>query len=403
MYAMMATAKSAEGVLDQAIVTVVTCNHLHYARALATSVREYNKALPIFVCLVDRPPIVLDDSGLGIQYIFADTLVVPEWRRFAFQYSGFELSCALKPFVLEHMASLGVRKIVYLDADIQVYGQLDVVIEMLNHYDILLTPHLTEPLPHQEQIPSYPFIRLYGSYNAGFVAIRVTESSLRFVQWWKEICRQHCILRLGDGVCHDQSWLDFVPGLFDGVRIVRDPGWNVAYWNLSGRVLRQDGLGRWLANGHPLIFFHFSGFDPEYPEVLTRYLHQTAAHKGACISELLREYGTRLNTGGRSVCESWGYEFDTLNNGTRILPAWRDAIRTCQSLSVSIHDPFDATTNQGLIQLLNAISFPSNLANGTVLQDIKSLLKQLCPPVLLSAKRRIMCGRGASDIRKVEL
>ena len=36
------------------------------------------------------------------------------------------------------------------------------------------------------------------------------------------------------GVYTDQRWCDLVPALFDGVKVLRDPGLNVASWNLVG-------------------------------------------------------------------------------------------------------------------------------------------------------------------------
>ena len=60
------------------------------------------------------------------------------------------------------------------------------------------------------------------------------------------------------GYVGDQRWLDLVPGMFDGVRVVRHPGWNVGRWNLDGRPLTSVN-GEWRVGGEPLVFFHFSG------------------------------------------------------------------------------------------------------------------------------------------------
>ena len=63
------------------------------------------------------------------------------------------------------------------------------------------------------------------------------------------------------GMHVDQKWMDLVPGLFGEVFIMREPGYNVAYWNLHSRTV--DLLnGRVRVNGKPCYFFHFSGFDP---------------------------------------------------------------------------------------------------------------------------------------------
>ena len=48
---------------------------------------------------------------------------------------------------------------------------------------------------------------------------------------------------------------------------------NVAYWNLHERELTRDATGRWFVNDQPLRFFHFSGFNPREPHLLSK--HQT--------------------------------------------------------------------------------------------------------------------------------
>ena len=66
----------------------------------------------------------------------------------------------------------------------------------------------------------------------------------------------------------DQRVVDFVPAFFEP-SILKDPGYNVAYWNLHGREVTADGpaLRREQA---PLRFFHFSGFDIRSPWLLSR-------------------------------------------------------------------------------------------------------------------------------------
>ena len=67
----------------------------------------------------------------------------------------------------------------------------------------------------------------------------------------------------------DQRWVDFVPSFFDH-HILKDPGYNVAYWNLHGREVFSDG-DRYLVDGVPLRFFHFSGFDARKPWLLSKH------------------------------------------------------------------------------------------------------------------------------------
>ena len=56
-----------------------------------------------------------------------------------------------------------------------------------------------------------------------------------------------------------------MPGYFEGVHILRDPGYNVAYWTLHERgVSVVDGQAT--VGGGPCYFVHFSGYDPNDPQ-----------------------------------------------------------------------------------------------------------------------------------------
>ena len=68
----------------------------------------------------------------------------------------------------------------------------------------------------------------------------------------------------------DQRWMDLAPGLIPSLFVLRDPGYNVAYWNLSSRDVRRTGDG-YTVNGRPLRFFHFSGYDPAQPQLLSKH------------------------------------------------------------------------------------------------------------------------------------
>jgi hypothetical protein len=325
-----------------AVVTVVTRNYLHYARALAASIRDLHAHLPIFVCVVDRPEVQLDDSELGIEYVFADTLGIPNWRRFAFQYTAFELSCALKPFVLEHLAKRGIEKLIYLDADIQVYHRLDPIFEQLERHDILLTPHLATPLPLDRFLELTRDIRWKGTYNAGFVAVKKAAATSDFLSWWRRVNTEMCVCEPHRGVFVDQCWLDLVPGMFDSVGIIRDSGWNVAYWNLPVRCLTRDPDGRVLANGNPLLFFHFTGFELEEPSALSRHAPSIRIAENTVLAELVAQYQRRFSVTKRQECESWGYGYALLDDGTPIPLKWRQLVRQ-GGLPNEIDDPFDAS------------------------------------------------------------
>ena len=70
----------------------------------------------------------------------------------------------------------------------------------------------------------------------------------------------------------DQKWVDLGFGYFGG-HVLRDPGYNVAYWNAEFRQLETTAGGQLTVNGDtPLRFFHFSGYSPRRPHLLSKWL-----------------------------------------------------------------------------------------------------------------------------------
>ncbi len=327
---------------DFAIVTSVTRNYLHLARALALSVHEAHPEAPVFACVADRTEAPLQPASEPCQIVYADELGIPNWPRFSFQYTGKELAAALKPFAIERVLLSGdFAGVIYFDADIQVYNSLNHLIRSCEDCCIVLTPHVCSPLPTDGIWDEQAFLRA-GVYNSGFLALKRSATALEMLRWWKAKLSRRCIHDQADGLrCWDQGWLDLVPGLFDGVRIERGAGYNVAYWNLSDRRVRRSEDGKVLANEDPLVFFHFSGFDPSKPDKLSIYTDRAWLPELPVLNELAAAYVRRLNECGRETCTRWGYGFDRLKDGTPIQPLWREAIRTDDPSLASVENPFD--------------------------------------------------------------
>ena len=110
-----------------------------------------------------------------------------------------------------------------------------------------------------------------GIYNLGYVSVASRPEVDRLIDWWADRLRRDCRVDPVWGYFVDQRWFDLVPGFLTDFAIVRDPEFNVAYWNLHSRRLERNG-GEYLVDGRPLAFFHFSGFDPARP--LSLSLHQ---------------------------------------------------------------------------------------------------------------------------------
>ncbi len=126
----------------------------------------------------------------------------------------------------------------------------------------------------------------------------------------------------------DQRWVDFVPSFFDH-HILKDPGYNVAYWNLHGREVFNDG-DRYLVNGVPLRFFHFSGFDARKPWLLSKHQGErprVLLSERPALAQLCRDYLARLEAAGILAEHKPPY-------GWNVLP-WRHSHHDADAAAVS--------------------------------------------------------------------
>ena len=342
----------------RAFVTVVTRNYAHFAQVLLQCCREHHPNCDVFVCYADRPPDSWKESTEDAQVIYGDQLKIENWHRVRFQYTAFELACALKPFAIETVLQRGYDEVIYLDGDMAVYGPLTEVFQSLERNSIVLTPHLLTPIPNDGQRPHESAFLVSGTYNAGFFAVRASETTSKFLTWWQRMCQRHCIVDLAASLFVDQKWLELVPGMFDGVCILRNPGYNAGHWSLSQFSITacesssstRSGVS---IGGAPLVLFHFSGMTPSRSQEYLKSQTRTSLAANPPLERLVDQYHDRLAAAGMKTCTAWGYEFESLSDGTQIHPAWREAIRQNHQRLVNVQNPFDVAMHPELhVQLV---------------------------------------------------
>lgn len=338
-----------------AIVTVVSRNYLAGARVLMNSVRAVAPQAATFICLADRPPHDWNAGEEPAECFFADRLSIPQWKRFAFRYQSLELACALKPRAMQHVLELGFEKVIYVDGDQYFYSRPDALIAALERDDVVLTPHLTSPLSVDRPSERDLMILRAGAYNAGLIGVRRSPTADRLLQWWAERLSFESVVDVHGGQVGDQRWLDLVPGLFSGVRIERSPGINAAFWTLWSHPLTYDDDVGYQIGSTPLVDFHFSGFDPQCPLMLSRHDPYATPSTSAALARLTSDYAGRLLGMGWAKCRAWGYEFERLRDGTLVRPYWREAVRLCHESLADIEDPFDTETHPDLVTRLSAL------------------------------------------------
>ena len=240
-----------------AIFTACSANYLTKAMAMCLSVLDHEpQATPVILLVDSKRDVQLRDPRVRI--VWAEDLDFPDYLKCAFKYNIIELNTALKPFMALRLLEMFDR-VIYLDPDVCVYAPLASVHAALETHSTALTPHALSPYSGEGRPDDQDLLR-FGACNLGFFAVRADDNARALLRWWDAQCRVQCFYEPQIGLGVDQKWLDLAPSFFDGVHLLRDPGLNVAFWNLHERQLTRDG-DRWIVNGGgPLRFVHFSSF-----------------------------------------------------------------------------------------------------------------------------------------------
>ncbi len=301
--------------------TSVTCAYLPRARILAASVRKHQPDWAMWAVLVDIPP-----PGLDLKTAFAGfdrvvdarTLIAGDFEAWVFGHDAIAACCAVKGPMLRHLLELGAARVVYLDPDIALFAPLP----DLGDAPILLTPHRLSP---DADTPSgraaaRDAMRT-GVHNLGFLSVTDAAEGVAFAEWWTARLMEACVDDPARGLFVDQRYCDQVPALFPGAEALRDPGCNVATWNLDQRPLAFDGGGVPTACGGTLRFMHFS----KHGGAGERAIMGHAASNPVAL-ELWNWYGRKLGGESRDTATGWRWATDDSGRPipARMRQAWRE-------------------------------------------------------------------------------
>jgi glycosyltransferase involved in cell wall biosynthesis len=348
------------------ICTIVARNYLPAARVLASTFLAHHPDGAVSVVVVDDVRGVVDADRepfevINVGDLFSDQL---DMHRMAAIYEITEFATSVKPWLLEYLLDRTGGPVLYLDPDIGVFDRLDDLARLADEVGIALIPHARAPFPRDGKMTSESAILAVGVYNLGFIG--VGEKSRPFLAYWKERLRRECRNDPGNMRFVDQRWVDFVPGMFD-CAIVRNPRWNVAYWNLHEREVSWTGE-RYEVEGEQLGFFHFSGYSPASRHIMSRHQIERPRillSENPGLVRIFSEYGDALEKagfGGGSADIAGDYGMSRALNGVVIdrfvrkvyfehLLAWEKGDEPSPP-----PDPFDPVGSGQLLEWLNSIA-----------------------------------------------
>lgn len=365
--------------------TSITANYLPKARVLAESIKVLYPDVVFSVMLSDNTPAGFDLENEPFDHLITiNDLNLIDRDAWVFSHSVVELCTAVKGFAFQHiMDQTGAEKVFYFDPDIAVFGRLEDLTHYLDQNAAILTPHQIEPDSDYDSIADNEIASLkHGVFNLGFLGVRNDASGRAVIDWWAERLRLFCFDDIPSGLFTDQRWMDLAPCFFDDIKVIRDPGFNVATWNLSRRIVTSSHEQEIRINDAPLGFYHFSGLDSgDNLIMLNKY-----AKGNSPLRELRDWYIKRCEHFGQSQLGNQPGCFDLYSDGSRITREERRFYRDRKDVQKRFPNPFDVSNinesyrdwyraNVGIPVGLKMVSIPSGASMRVVLNDVATYIR----------------------------
>jgi hypothetical protein len=282
--------------------TCCTLNHLAQAKVLGNSIKKNSRREGdvFLIFLADKI-----NSRISAEYIFPFEIIeITEKNCFDLshlikRYNSFELVCYIKSHAALMLCDrFPDEKIVYLDTDIYVYNSFVLLDNLLDSKAFIITPHILEPVEIENKVPEEKSFLYSGIYNAGFFAFKANARAILILQWLNARLKEYCKVKASKGLVADQIWFNHIPVLFhEDTLVLRDKGYNMAYWNLGERSLFKHN-DTYMISDEPsfnkLIFYHFSGYDFKNPRVLSKYQNKYSFETRPVLKELFNFYFEQL-------------------------------------------------------------------------------------------------------------
>lgn len=303
------------------IFTIVSRNYFAFALTLMESTQQFYKNSVRYIIIADQHAENLECGSVDARVVGCQQLFGTELESMAFAYSILEFNTALKARCFSWIFEKHPGECcLYLDPDIWLLAPLNSIEAAFdNGAELLLTPHITT----SRLTPWAPDdLRLLrdGVYNLGFCGLKDTPATRDLLKWWESHLLRDCRTASDEGIFVDQKWMELAPCFIENTVILRDPGLNIAYWNLPERNIERDEK-QYKANGRPVGFVHFSGIRALDPVQFCKYYPELSGDElQPAVRELFNMYIGELRKNGhlRYAKEPYGFSF------------YRDGSKVCE-------------------------------------------------------------------------
>lgn len=296
--------------------TIATASQLPQVSILRDSLLAHGAA-ELRVLLLEHPARVakLRTQLPELTLLSPSQLGCPRWLQLAFAGEAAELGATLKPALLASLLAEG--SVVYFDPEIEIFSPLTEIEAALRESDVVVTPHVSRPLPSDGKTPTMADVLACGQFNLGFVGVRKSPENAALLAYWQELLLEPpggtADIEVPSG---DAFWAAAFASLVERLRVLRGDRFHVAAWNLAQRPLQwADQAAPQTADG-PLVFLSYVGLHktaaPRYPQ------DRFAIAAGSPLQRLIARYEERVSASPYQSFAAQSYSFQCYTDGTPI-------------------------------------------------------------------------------------
>ncbi|HMG04553.1 MAG TPA: glycosyltransferase, partial [Chthoniobacterales bacterium] len=287
--------------------TIVTRKTVPNATVLARSFKRFYPKSHFFALLLDQTP-PGSDSRDGIEWLSLSDLPLEEEDRrwLPLLCTADELPRALKPSLLQKILRGRRGVIAYFEPEIKIFAGLNEMVEKAREHPFVLFPMASRD--RKDRTPRDPGMMLLGA------------NSQPFLSSWQRTVQAASYENPEALRATEQLVLEAAAALFP-TPSTNAPAFGASYQNLPGHTFAWSGH-RYEIDGEPLRFFHFKGFDPRRPHLLSEQQGNEPLirlSREPALAKLCDEYREELLSAGfQDISPADPGSTDSPSNGLRI-------------------------------------------------------------------------------------
>lgn len=258
------------------ITTMCSETYLPQFLTLHTSIRKFSQI-----------PIIVQTTMQDTSKFPSDVTVVKRLKiqkRTTYTDDGVYLA-SCRPDIVLQAFKFGYTEVLNLGCDMLFMSDFEGIYDHLRTSESVVTPHITDLLPEDGKFPQNLQMSPTGHINADFSLFRDTPQIRKVLGWISEQLETNCVADYSRGLFYEQTYWGFLPYLTN-CHILKDPRYNIAYWNYKQRDFRKEE-DVWVVGNTPAILYHFSGLTD--PKKISK--HQNRYEAEGDFLEFLESYG----------------------------------------------------------------------------------------------------------------